>query len=154
MNSLHDKSIIQNEIIIYYSKWKTALLTLTLVFMLGLIVKFLGFSFVGVVILSLGAYYSYWQLREFLNAIMEVPQIIINKTGIQTISTPFYKWTEIQNEKVIAVGSLGSSRASVYYLTYEHPKGIENLRIGTYNTSKEQLSKLLIHFRLHEKINN
>ena len=154
MNRLQDEQIIPSEIIIYYSKWKTALLALVLLFILGVSIYYIRFSFVGVIILILGTYSGFKQLRAFVQAITGVPQIMLNGAGIQTISTPFYKWAEIKNEKVMAIGGLSSGRASAYYLTYDHPNGTENLRIGSYNTTKARLSTLLIYYRIQSKNNN
>ncbi len=143
-DTFHDDYTIPNETLIYYSKVKNfiemAVMLGCLVFGIYLLAVtdnyIIGFGF------SLfGAYFSYKEFKEATNV---EPQIIINEKGIQTISTQFYNWVDIENEVVI---SEGSSRHINYYLTYDHPGGREKLKIDDYKTDLNTLNKLLTLYR-------
>jgi hypothetical protein len=152
MNRFTVEDNYPKETIVCYSIWKTGLYTLVLSFILGVSYFFIGLSSVGFIILILGGYFWFKQLFEFIQAIRKIPQIRLTKEGIQTISTPFYRWIEIQDEKVIQTGSLNSSNTTAYYFTFKHPLGTEKLRIGSFDTSKEQLRKLLVYYRIQSKL--
>ncbi len=153
MNKFAEEDKIPEETIVCYSVWKTSIYTFVLSFIVLVSYYFIGFSFVGFIILILGFYFLFKQLVAFVQAIRKVPQIRLNREGVQTISTPFYRWIEIQNGKVIETGSLNSRNAPAYYFTYTHPKGIEKLRIGSYDISKERLRKLIAYYRIQSKTN-
>lgn len=71
-------------------------------------------------------------------------QITINKNGIQTRNTVFYKWRETTNEMVLKEGS---SKHPVYYLQFEHPSGIEKLEIDISEIDNIELERLMRIYR-------
>ena len=70
-----------------------------------------------------------------------MPQIILNEDGIQTSSTPFYKWDDIQNEEAI---SERSGKSTNYYLIYAYRGGEEKLEINDLDINLNALNNLLI----------
>ncbi|MGX7688159.1 hypothetical protein ACWA1C_13430 [Flectobacillus roseus] len=136
-----DDLTIPNETIIYYSKFGNFIEMAGMLGCLGLgiflIVEMDSYIF-GSIISIIGAYSS---VKEYKEATNTEPQIILNEMGIKTISTDFYKWSEIKKEEVI---SRGHGKDTKYYLTFYHPNGIEYLPIDDYETDQRNLNKLLI----------
>ncbi len=139
-----DDFTIPDETVIYYSKSKNFLEMAIMLVCLGvgiyLILKTDSYIF-GSILSVIGAYFAYKEYKEATNT---EPQIIINDKGIETISTDFYNWNDIENEKVI---SKGSGKHTHYYLTYNFPHGTEHLQIDGYDTDIRRLNKLLILYR-------
>jgi hypothetical protein len=142
-----DDLSILNETIIYYSNRKN----------LGKKIIRLGCLAVGIYLLIktdayilgsvlsiIGAYFSFKEFKKLPNT---EPQIILNDKGVKTISTEFFEWTQIQNEKVAREDSESNS----YYLVYDHPDGTERLCIEHYETNKIKLHNLLIIYRGRNK---
>ncbi len=89
--------------------------------------------------------------RKYKNTIKIEDQIILNNDGIQTINTNFFRWSQIKNEQVI---SEGPSSHKKYFLMYEHPLGIEKLRIELYAIDNKKLEELIKIYRNRTKLNN
>ena len=143
-----DDLTIPNETIIYYSKGGNFVEMIVMLVCLGVGIyllirtdRYILGSFLSIV----GGYFSYKEYKEATNT---EPQIILNEKGIETISTEFYEWTEIENEEVI---SEGSGKHIRYYLVYDHPNGTEHLKIDDYGTTQKSLNKLLILYRGRNK---
>jgi hypothetical protein len=99
------------------------------------------FEMIIMLVAAGGGVYAY---KEFKEATNKTPQIILNDEGIQTISTPFYKWEQIRNEETVTEGY---GKNSEDYLVYDHPEGSEHLLIEDYQTDKRSLNKLLMLYR-------
>jgi hypothetical protein len=143
-----DDLTIPEETIIYYSKRKNiiGIAIMSICFIIGIFnLFFLDTYILGGITIFIGAYFG---LKYFKNIKNKEPQIILNSNGVKTINTQFYKWANIRNEKVI---SEDSGRHIIYYLNYEHPDGVEHLRIDDYDTNPRMLSRLLILYRGRSK---
>jgi len=143
-----DDLTVPNETIIYYSKGKNFLEMAIMLGCLGIGIYLLlktDSYILGSILSIAGAYLGFKEYKEATNT---KPQIILNDKGIKTISTDFYDWTVIDNEEVI---SEGSGKHTHYYLTYEHPDGVEHLQIDDYDTDQRNLNKLLILYRGRNK---
>ena len=143
-----DDLTVPSETVIYYSKGKNFLEMITMLCFLGVGIYLLLKSdsyILGSILSIVGVYFSFKEYKEATN---KQPQIIINDKGIQTISTDFYNWTDIENEEVI---SEGSGKNTHYYLTYNHPNGAEHLQIDDHETDQRSLNKLLILYRGRSK---
>ncbi|MGB4772800.1 MAG: hypothetical protein WBP58_15150 [Chitinophagaceae bacterium] len=139
-----DDLTIAKETVIYYSKWKNLGAMAFMLSLMGggiyLIVE--GDQYImGVIASILGTFYSVKSFRAALNT---KAQIIIGNTGIETFSTRFYPWDEIENEVVRREG-FGSSTS--YYLNYDHPAGAEHLLVDELDTDHRRLSRLLMVYR-------
>lgn len=147
-DKFYDDLTIPNETVIYYAKGKNYF-----EMVIGVACFFGGLYFlmstdsyiIGTVLLLFGAYMAYSEFKEATNT---EPQIILNEKGIQTISTEFYKWSDIENEEAI---SEGSGKYIHYYLTYDNPDGQERLMIDDFETDQRTLNKLLILYRGRHK---
>ena len=149
-DKFYDDLTIPNETIIYYAKGKNFFE----------MVMGIGCLFVGIYLLTMTDSYiwgllatvfgAYWGYTEYKEATNTDPQITLNEKGIQTISTEFYKWSDIENEEVITEGS---GKHIHYYLVYSHPKGQERLIIEDYETDQRTLNKLLILYKGRHKNN-
>lgn len=143
-----DDLTVADETVIYYSKGKNFVEMVVMLGCLGVGIYLLLKSdsyILGSILSIVGVYFSFKEYKEATN---KQPQIIINDKGIQTISTDFYNWTDIENEEVI---SEGSGKHTHYYLTYNHPNGAEHLQIDDYETDQRSLNKLLILYRGRSK---
>lgn len=132
------------ETIIYYSKGKNYL---EMVVMLGCLALGIYLIFntdnliFGIILSLIGAYFSY---KEFKEATNTEPQIILNEDGIQTITTEFCNWKDIEYEDVEIHGS---GKHTNYFLTYKHLYGSETLLIDDYEIDYLELRKLLKIYR-------
>ena len=143
---------ISNETIIYYSKGKVFIGIIASLLFLGAGIYLLIYTksyIMGPVFILIGLYSTYKEFKESTNT---KPQIILNEQGIETSSTPFYKWADITNEEAISV--YASKNHTNYYLTYNHPKGKERLLINEFDTNQKALNKLLVIYRGRNKENN
>ena len=138
-----DDAAVPAETIIYYAKGKNLLQMIS-----GLLVVAGGIYglvtsesyWISIGLIMGGVILVFTELRQATN---RKPQIIINNKGMQTISTPFYKWSEISNEEVTE-----ELRNPVrFYLTYDHPSGKEELQINNYATNRNQLENLIHIYR-------
>jgi hypothetical protein len=99
---------------------------------------------VGIGGLAIGLVIIFENLRQVFN---KKPQIILNNKGMQTISTPFYKWSSIRNEEVIDK----MNKNVRFYLKYDHPSGEEELPIDDYTTNRNKLEHLMYIYRGRSK---
>lgn len=143
-----DDITIPAETVIHYSKAKNFVEMAVMLACLGigiyLLLKTDGYI-IGTILSAVGAYFSFKEYRQATNT---DPQIIINDKGIKTVSTDFYKWSEIEGEDVITEGS---GKNTQHYLTYNHPQGSERLQIDDFDTDQRTLNKLLILYRGRNK---
>ncbi|WP_405292320.1 hypothetical protein [Algibacter sp. Ld11] len=96
----------------------------------------------------IGIYSSIKELRKFLN---NKPQIIIDNKGIETITTEFKNWSNIEDEQVIQEG-YGKSAKS--YLTYWYDEEIfEKVEIDQLNITQQQLENIIRTYRIRNNKN-
>lgn len=143
-----DVPTIPEKTIIFYSKKKNigALIIMAICIWLSITVIMASKSDFASIVLTLlffgiGTYFGYDFFKYYLNT---KPQIILTKEGIKTVTTKFEKWNEIKSEKVI---SEKKGKKHNFYLTYEHPNGIEKLRINRLTTNQVKLEKLMQIYR-------
>lgn len=149
-DKFYDDLTIPNETIIYYAKGKNFFEMAIGIGCLGLgiyLVTMTDSYILGLLTSIFGGYLSYTEFKEATNT---DPQIIVNAKDIQTISTEFFEWSNIENEETI---SAGSGKHTLYYLIYNHPNGQEKLMIDDYDTNQQTLNKLLILYRGRNKNN-
>ena len=143
-----DDLTVASETVIYYSKSKNLFEMAIMLGCLGVGIYLLlktDSYIIGSILSIVGVYFGYKDYKEVTNT---EPQIIINDSGIKTISTDFYSWNDIENEEVI---SKGSGEYICYYLTYNYPDGVEHLLINDFDTDRRSLNKLLILYRGRSK---
>lgn len=132
---------------IYYSKSKSYFEMVSMLgcVAFGIYLIIVGKSYLlGAIFLLLGAYLAY---KEYKVAKNVIPQIIINEKGIETISTGFCKWVDIENEEVKRI-------SKNLFLTFNYPNGYALIKIDDFDTSLSSLSKLLILYRgRNQKLN-
>lgn len=143
-----DDLSIPNETIICYSKANTLFAAVIMMgcFGFGLYMIITTQSYISGSVLSIiGLFTGYSYFKKNANS---APQIILNDKGIQTVSTAFYEWSQIQNERVI---SKGFGKYSRNHLVYDHPDGEEQLEITDFDTDIKKLNKLLRIYRGRHK---
>ena len=142
---------ISSEIKIYYSKTKNLRFIVIMCILISLgflsILSSREYLF-GSAFLVVGLYFGYNYFKLALNT---KPQIILNKFGIETVSTKFINWDEIWDEKVICEG-LGKN--GKYYLTYKYGNGKEKLPIDNFTTNQIKLEKLIQIYKGRNNIEN
>ncbi len=138
-----DDNEIPTETIISFSKNGRSLIMYSGLGSLALISLTLSilFNIYGIIISILFVIFIYLFTK---NKIKAQWQITLNENGIQTLNTNFYEWNKVKNE---IVTEEGSSKYREYYLTYEHPTGIEKLRIDITEISNIRLEKLMRIYR-------
>jgi hypothetical protein len=96
----------------------------------------------GGIMCLIGIYGSIKELRKFLN---KKPQIIIDNKGIETLTTEFKNWVNIEGEEVIMEG-YGKSAKS--YLTYWYDEEIfEKVEIDQLNITHKELENIIRTYR-------
>lgn len=96
----------------------------------------------------IGIYRCIKELRKFLN---NKPQIVIDNKGIETITTEFKDWSNIENEEVIQEG-YGKSAKS--YLTYWYDDKIfEKVEIAPLDITYQQLENIIRTYRIRNNKN-
>lgn len=138
-----DDNEIPTETIISFSKNGRSLIMYSGLGSLALISLTLSilFNIYGIILSILFVLFIYLFTK---NKIKAQWQITLNENGIQTLNTNFYEWNKVKNE---IVTEEGSSKYREYYLTYEHPTGIEKLRIDITEISNIRLEKLMRIYR-------
>jgi hypothetical protein len=135
-----DDLTVPTEKIIFYSKRKNLIEMIVMVGCLAvgvyLIVKSNSYI-LGTILSVIGGYFAFKEFKQVTN---KTPQIILNHKGIETINTKFYSWHDITNEEVDIEGS---GKHTHYFLTYEHPDGLESLLIDDYDIEYKELKRLL-----------
>jgi hypothetical protein len=142
---IDDKSIPAETIIRYsvlkYLIWTIVFLLMTIfgiyLLTLGGVISYI----IGGPMILLGALNSYMRIKNMFN---REPQIIINNQGIRTANTPFYRWKEIANEKMIREGV---GKYAMYYLRYDYPKGNTKFHFNDLDVNFMRLQKILKVYR-------
>lgn len=134
---------VPSETIVYYSKRVNYLEMLGGLLVLGVGIFMLINKQVlfGAIVCGMGIYFA---IRNWKQAGNTEPQIVLNDEGMQTISTAFFKWEDIEEEDVLREYT-GDDAA--YYLVYKHPGGAERLNIEDYEITPGQLKKLMKVYR-------
>lgn len=102
----------------------------------------------GGIMSLIGIYSSIKELRKFTN---NKPQIIIDNKGIETITTEFKNWSDIESEEVIQEG-YGKSAKS--YLTYWYDEEIfEKIEIDQLDITHQQLENIIRTYRIRNNKN-
>jgi len=102
----------------------------------------------GGIMSLIGIYSSIKELRKILN---NKPQIIIDNKGIETITTEFKNWTNIESEEVIQEG-YGKSAKS--YLRYWYDEEIfEKIEIDKLDITHQQLENIIRTYRIRNNKN-
>jgi len=97
----------------------------------------------GGIMSLIGIYSSIKELPKFLN---NKPQIIIDSKGIETITTEFKNWSNVEYEEVIQEG-YGKSAKS--YLTYWYDNEIfEKVEIDRLEITHQQLENIIRTYRI------
>lgn len=141
-----DDQSVTAETIIRYSVFRYVIWTLLFLLMtiLGIYLCTLGqvISYLtGIPLIITGAVNTYIKIKNMFN---RAPQIVINKNGLRTADTPFYKWNEIANEKTIREGT---GKYAMYYLYYDHPKGSNKFHLNDLEVNFIRLQRLLRLYR-------
>ncbi len=138
-----DDPSIPNETIIFYSKRKL-ILVIPLIGFLGAgiyVFTFLSSYVFGIGLIAVGIVVGYYSLKAKPNS---TPQIVINDSGMSTVSTKFYRWKDIHNEEVVVEND---GEDINFYLTYNHPSGSERLQINDYDISHKTLNRIMFVYR-------
>jgi hypothetical protein len=141
---------IPQEVKIYYSKdFATFHLCLSLVVVgVGIFWLTSGHLFIGAITSLAALYFIVLRIRHLLD---KKPQIIINTSGIQTAATPFYKWSEITEERV---SGNYEGRGARPMLEYIFPGGEEHKKVEPLNIRPHELNILLKYYRKHCEFRN
>ena len=147
-----DDPTIPPETIIYYSKSKKIFLLIVQLVILSIFLYFFSqgndlllttaILFFGLLVLAFTG--------SFSNLNNNTPQITLNDKGMQTATTPFYTWQEIQNEKII---SRRVNKVTQTYLTYDSPMGKVSFRIDELGKI-EDLEYLFLIYRNRNRLKN
>ena len=145
-----DNFAIPNETIIYYAKGKILMQMIIWVACIGVGIYLIPTNsyLIGIGISLAGAFFGFKEYKKINN---REPQIILNEKGIQTISTEFHNWTEINNDKVIREGF---GKETNFYLVYNHTDGEEKIKIDDYDIDQKKLNELLNIYRERNKKRN
>jgi hypothetical protein len=148
-----DDHSVSDETIIRYSVFKYAFWTsmFLLMIVMGLYLCTLGrvISYItGIPLIIIGAVNTVIKMKKLFN---RKPQIVINKDGLRTEGTPFYKWNEIANEKTVREGT---GKYAMYYMYYDHPKGSKKFHLNDLESNSFGLQRLLRLYRGRNKQSN
>jgi hypothetical protein len=142
-----DDYALPPETIIYYSVFKNTLRLLSgLACLAGgiyLLITSDGYL-IPFCMIGISACICFMELRQVID---RKPQITLNKNGLQTVSTPLYKWSEISNEQIYRT----YGERIHLYLKYDHPAGTEELRIDEYAITQSELEHLMHIYRGRNK---
>lgn len=97
--------------------------------------------FFGTLLLLISLWYLVISIKPLFN---NNPQVIISKEGIETSTSPFYKWDEITEERVSGVYSGKGPRP---ILEYSFPGGSERVKVEPLNIEPHDLNILLKYYR-------
>jgi hypothetical protein len=137
-----DDLSIANETIIYYSRRNSLIAMAIALVGMGMGIYVMLWSDTYLLGLFMAVICAYSSFKSYQRASNTKAQIIISNKGIETTSTRFYSWDDIQCEYVSGAGS-----NSDYYLRYDHPDGSERVKIDDLDISHSKLSSLLILYR-------
>lgn len=100
--------------------------------------------------LILIGYFCYQAFKAYRHFFNNSPQIIISIEGIETVSTSFHPWEDIQNEDVISVVENDQENE---YLVYDHTEGPVQFLIGDFDIKGAGIKDLLVRYRAaHEEL--
>ena len=127
---------------IYFSRKKSRKdvfgYSITIMIGIGLIIADL--LFIGGVFIVAG-FISF--IKSYRHSKNRLPQIILNKKGIETSLTGFIPWSEISDEEVVS----SKGKTSYDYLTFKHYDKKKEIKIGHLDTDLPTLNKLLLLYR-------
>nr|WP_067060531.1 hypothetical protein [Mucilaginibacter sp. L294] len=134
---------IPQEVKIYYSKNFAIISICFLSVFVGIGVFWLttGQLILGGIVCLVGLCSIFLKTRSLLN---NKPQIIINTIGVETSTTPFYKWAEISDERV---SGKYTGRGARPMLEYTYPGGKELIKLEPLNIRPQDLDILLKYYR-------
>ena len=134
---------IPEEIRIYYSKDFAILNIIFLLVLMGMGVCFLisDSYLLGTIICIVVICFIVVKMKGLFNS---KPQIVINRFGIETATTPFYKWSQITEEKVSGEYTVRGPRP---HLEYKYPRGKEFVKVEPLNIRPQDLNVLLRYYR-------
>jgi hypothetical protein len=134
---------IPQEVRIYYSKDFAIINICFLSGFVGIGVFWLtiGQLLLGAVVCLVAICFIALKIKSFLD---NKPKVIINTFGIETSTTPFYKWVDISEERVSGeyVG-----RGARPVLEYTYPGGKERVKVEPLNIRPQDLDILLKYYR-------
>ncbi len=139
--------------IIHYSKSLGAFELIISILIIGVGIYFISKGtnknyVLGGIMSLIGIYSSIKELRKFRD---NKPQIIIDNKGIETITTEFKNWSDIEREEVIQEG-YGKSAKS--YLTYWYDNEIfEKVEIDKLDINHQQLENIIRTYRIRNNKN-
>jgi hypothetical protein len=134
---------IPQEVRIYYSKDFAIVSICFLSVFIGIGIFWLAVGqliLFGIVCL-IALYFISIKTKGLLN---NKPQVTISALGIETSATPFYKWTEISDERVSGEYAGRGARA---LLEYTYPGGKERIKVEPLNIRPQDLDILLKYYR-------
>jgi len=137
-------SNVPSETIIYYAKRKNyyEMVVMLVCLAFGIYPTTQSDRFAsGIFLILFGGYFAYREFKKFTNT---SPQVIINERGIQTISTGFYEWSQIEQEDVEAPGL---SKSASRFLAFNHPAGSVRILIDDLDIEPNELKRLLNIYR-------
>lgn len=134
---------IPQEVRIYYSKDFAILNIIFLLILMGMGISFLTTEsyFLGIITCLSTLSFIIVKMRRLFNS---RPQVILNRFGIETASTPFFKWSEITEERV---SGKYTGRGPRPHLEYKYPGGKEQVKVEPLNIRPQDLDVLLKYYR-------
>jgi hypothetical protein len=103
----------------------------------GSIIKYM----MAVFCVLIGAWLA-WREYEYL-PLLNIPQLVISSSGIQTSDGDFYPWQNITNLKVMPMGS----PKPTWFLLFDAPTGTRKLHLDGLNRSPQQIAELIRQYR-------
>ena len=134
-----------DEVVIKFSRWKIVwFIAMVGIFIGGVvsliqggsIIKYL-MALVCIAIGSVSAYVKYWDML-----IINQPQLIIGRRGITANDGEFYKWADISNENIMALGSIKPA----WFLWFETTGRNRKLHLGGLEKRPEEIMELIRHY--------
>lgn len=134
---------IPQEVRIYYSKdfAIVSICFLSVFIGIGIFYLTVGQIFLGAIVCLVALCFIFLKMKGLFN---NKPQVIINTFGIQTAATPFYKWSDIIDERV---SGEYAGRGARPMLEYTYPAGKERVKVEPLNISPLDLNILLKYYR-------
>ncbi len=100
---------------------------------------------VGIIMCVVSGYLVFDSIKRASN---NVPQIIINSEGIETVMSGFHSWKEIKNETVGSeLDDVTKDKVIYYYLAYDFIDGNEKIYLYGLYTNHWKMKQLLRVYR-------